>query len=61
MQFFLIVKNVIKNQKFNSPQKLCDICKKKMLRNKIVRYKFYIKHSLIGITVFLINIKNALE
>ena len=28
MSFVLIVKNVIKNQKFNFPDKLCDIGKK---------------------------------
>ena len=46
--FVLIVKNVIKNQKFNFPEKLCDI---QMLRNKIIRfkkiYKFYLDHFLI--------------
>ena len=63
--FVLIVKNVIKNQKSNFPDKLCDIHTKKMLRNKIVRfkklYKFHIEHFLIGIIVFLINIKNAIK
>ena len=57
--FVLIVKNVIKNQKFNFPDKLCDI------RNKIIRlkkiYKFYFDHFLIGIIVFLINMKNAVK
>ena len=37
----------------------------KMLQIKVVvfkkLYKFYIKHFLIGIIVFLINIKNAME
>ena len=33
--FGLIVKNVVKNKKFNFPDKLCDI-QKKMLKNKIV-------------------------
>ena len=49
--FVLIVKNVIKNQKFNFPDKLCDICTEQMLRNKIVSfkkiYKFYFDHFLI--------------
>ena len=87
--FVLIVKNVIKNKKFNFPDKLCDICTKKMLRTKLfvskrstnfwsnfIRcekmiqikvvvfkklYKFYTKPFLIGILVFLINIKNAIK
>ena len=62
--FVLNVKNVIKNQKFNFSDKLCDI-QKKMLRNKIVRfkkiYKSYLNHFLIGIIFFLINIKNAIK
>ena len=37
---------------------------KKILRNKIIPfkkiYKFYLDHFLIGIIVFLINIKNAI-
>ena len=37
----------------------------KMLQIKVVvfkkLYKFYIEHFLIGIIVFLINIKNAIE
>ena len=37
----------------------------KILQIKVVvfkkLYKFYIKHFLIGIIVFLINIKNAIE
>ena len=37
--FVLIVKNVIKNQKFIFPDKLCDIYTEQMLRNKIVRFK----------------------
>ena len=49
--FVLIVKNVIHT--------------KKMLRKKIVRfkkiYKFYIKHFLIGLTFFLINMKMSLN
>ena len=36
--FVLISKNVIKNQKLNFPDKLCEI-QKKMLRNKVVRFK----------------------
>ena len=36
--FVLNVKNIIKNQKLNFSDKLCDI-QKKMLRNKIVRFK----------------------
>ena len=36
--FVLIVKNGFKNQKFNFPDKLCDI-QKKMLKNKIVHFK----------------------
>ena len=61
--FVLIVKNVIKNQKFNFPDKLRHT--KQMLRNKIIRfkkiYKFYFDHFLIGIIVFLINMKNAIK
>ena len=61
--FLLIVKNVIKNQKLNFPDKLCDI--KQMLRNKIVRfkkiYKSYFDHFLIGIIFFLMNMKNAIK
>ena len=61
--FVLNVKNVIKNQKFNFLDKLCDI--QKMLRNKIVRfkkmYKSYFDHFLIGIIVFLIKMKNAIK
>ena len=34
--FVLIVKNVIKNQKFNFPHKLCDI------RNKCLRTKLFV-------------------
>ena len=45
--FVLIVRNVIKNRKFNFPEKFCDI-RKKMLRYKIVRFKkidkFYFNH-----------------
>ena len=55
--FVLIVKNVIKNQKFNFPDKLKHT--KKMLRNKIVRfekiYKSYFDHFLIKCTVFCYN------
>ena len=62
--FVLNVKRVIKNQKFHFSDKLCDI-QKKMLRNKIVRfknmYKSYFDHFLIGIIVFLINMKNAIK
>ena len=61
----LIVKNVIKNQKFNFPDKLCDICTKKMLGNKIVRfkeiYKFYFDHFLIKCTVFVIIVINTIK
>ena len=61
--FVLNVKNVMKNQKLNFSDKLCDI--QKMLRNKIVRfkkmYKSYSNHFLIGIIVFLINMKNAIK
>ena len=63
--FVLIVKNVIKNQKFNFSDKLCDICTKQMLRNKIVRfkksYKFYFDHFLIKCTVFVLNVKNVIK
>ena len=61
--FILIVKNGIKNQKFNFSDELRHT--KKMLRKKIVHfkkiYKFYIKHFLIGIILFLINIKNVIK
>ena len=57
--FVLIVKNVIKNQKFNFPDKLCDI------RNKIIRfkkiYKFYFDHFLIKCSVFVLNMKNVIK
>ena len=64
--FVLIVKNVIKNQKFNFPDKLlCDICTKKMLQNKIVRfkniYKSYFDHFLIKCTVFVIIVINTIK
>ena len=62
--FALIVKNVIKNQKFNFPDKLCDM-KKKMLKNKIVRfkkiYKSYFDHFLIKYTVFVIIVINTIK
>ena len=62
--FVLNVKNVIKNKKLNFSDKLCDI-QKKMLRNKIVRfknmYKSYFDHFLIGIIVFIINMKNSIK
>ena len=62
--FVLIVKNVIKNKKFNFPDKFCDI-RKKMLRNKIVRfkkiYKFYFDHFLIKRTVFVLMKKMLLK
>ena len=52
--FVLIVKNIIKNQKFNFSDKLRHT--KKMLKNKIVCfkkiYKSYFDHSLIGIICF---------
>ena len=61
--FVLNVQNVIKNQKLNFLDKLLHA--KKMSRNKIVRfkkmYKSYFDHFLIGIIVFLINMKNAIE
>ena len=60
----LNVQNVIKHQKLNFSDKLCDV-QKKMLRNKIVRfkkmYKYYFDHFLIGIIVFLINMKMLLS
>ena len=40
--FILIVKNVIKNQKFNFPDKLCDI------RNKCEGTKFYLHQNAKG-------------
>ena len=62
--FVLIVKNVIKNQKLNFSDKLCDI-QKKMLRNKMIRfktiYKFYFDHFLIKCTVFVLNVKNVIK
>ena len=61
--FVLIVKNVIKNQKFNFPDKLCDIrnkCWNKIIRFKKI-YKFYFDHFLTGIIVFLINMKNGIK
>ena len=62
--FVLIVKNVIKNQKFNFPDKTLRNTKQ-MLRKKIIRlkkiYKFYFDHFLIGVIVFLINMKNAIK
>ena len=61
--FVLNVKNVIKYQKLNFSDKLRHT--KKMLRNKIVRfkkmYKSYFDHFLLGIIVFLINMKNAIK
>ena len=61
--FVLIVKNVIKNQKFNFPNKLRHI--KKMLKNKIVRfkkiYKFYFDHLLIKCTIFVLIMKNVIK
>ena len=62
--FVLNVKNVIKNKKLNFfGQNLRHT--KKMLRNKIVRfkkmYKSYFDHFLIRIIVFLINMKNAIK
>ena len=61
--FVLIVKNVTKNQKINFPDKLCDICTKQMLKNKIVRfkkiYKFYFDHFLTKCTVFLLIVINT--
>ena len=60
--FVLIVKNVIKNQKFNFPDKLCDM---QMLRNKMIRfkkiYKFYFDHFFIGRIVFVLNMKNVIK
>ena len=60
--FVIIVINTIKNQKFNFLAKHYMGCEK-MLQIKVVvfkkLYKFYIKHFLIGIIVFLINIKSA--
>ena len=62
--FVLIVKNVIKNQKFNFPDKLWDI-QKKMLRNKIVRskkiYEFYFNHFSIKCTVFVLIVINTIK
>ena len=62
--FVLNVKNGIKKQKLNFSGKLLRHTKK-MLRNKIVRfkkmYKSYSEHFLIGIIVFLINMKNAIK
>ena len=42
----LIVKNVIKNQKFNFPDKLCDIRKKNVKQNCLFQkdYEFYFDH-----------------
>ena len=64
MVFGLIGINVIKNQKFNFPEKLCDI-QKKMLKNKIVRfkkiYKSYSDHFLIKCTVFVIIVINTIK
>ena len=61
--FVLIVKNVIKNKKFNFPDKLLHT--KQMLRNKIIRfkkiYKFYFDHFLINCTVFVLNVKNVIK
>ena len=62
--FVLIVKNVIKNQKFNFPEKTLRHTKQ-MLRNKTIRfkkiYKFYFDHFLIRIIVFLTNMKNGIK
>ena len=61
--FVLIVKNVIKYQKFNFPDKLRHM--KKMFRKKIVRfkkiYKFYFDHFLIKCTVFVIRVINNIK
>ena len=61
--FVLIVKNVIKNK--NSIFRTNSATYKKILRNKIVRfkkiYKSYFDHFLIGIIVFLINMKNTIK
>ena len=61
--FVLIVKNVIKNEKFNFPDKLRHT--KKMLRNKIVCfkkiYKFYFDHFLIKFTVLVLIVKNVIK
>ena len=61
--FVLIVKNFIKNQKFNFPDTLCDI--KKMLKNKNFCfkkiYKSYFDHFLIKCTVFLIIVINTIK
>ena len=56
--FVLIVKNIIKNQKFNFPDKLCDI--RKIVRFKKI-YKFYFDHFLIKYTVFVLNVKNVIK
>ena len=62
--FVLNVKNVIKNQKLNFSNKLCDIQKKyrgtKLFVSKRCT-KSYFDHFLIGIIVFLINMKNAIK
>ena len=61
--FVLIMKNVIKNQKLNFPDKLRHT--KKMFRNKIVHfkriYKFYFNHFLIKCTVFVLIMKNVIK
>ena len=63
--FVLIMKYLIKNQKFNFPDKICNICTKKMLRNKIVCFKkiyeFNFDHFLIKCTVFVIIVKNVIK
>ena len=61
--FVLIVKNVIKNQKFNFPDTLR--LTKQMLRSKIVRfkkiYKFCYDHFWIKCTVFVLIVKNVIK
>ena len=61
--FVLIVKNVIKNQKFNFLLNFMGC--EKILKIKVVflkkLYKFHLEYFLIGIIFFLLNMKNAIE
>ena len=59
--FVSIVKNVIKNQKLNFPNKLCD--EKNVNRHVRFKkiYKFYFDHFLIKCTIFDLIVKNVIK